>query len=247
MFVFLRDYLKKLSNDLNNESLNNVQDEIIDDVVNDSSSNNIEDISNIVDDETNNDNDNLVNNKEIKQKRKNALREASRERRKEQRSIFKRTRHRSTSIYSLCLLLLFVAVLSSSVKLLTSPTEFNLKGFIYYSAIEKSYIIKYDIEELWNDNNLGVGAKVCTPDYFDKFSSATNEKRNSDCIAGEVIEANHKVKIDYGLPKRLKYEELKLYISKQNFSKNISNVIVTIKSSNGRYLITEIKPIKNTP
>lgn len=247
MFVFLRDYLKKLDKDSQEDVSRNSQDEIIDNVVNDDSSDNIEDISDIVDDNNNNKSDNLVNNKEIKQKRKNVLREESKERRREQRKILKRQKNRSISIYSICLILLFIVVLSSSIKLLKSPVEFNLKGLIYYSATEKAYVIRYDIEELWNDNNLRVGDKVCTPDYFTTYSSATNEKMNSYCVEGEVVEANHKVKINYGLPKKLTYEDLKLYISKENLSKNISTIVVTIKSSNGRYLITEIAPIKNTP
>lgn len=231
MFILLRDYLKKL-NQKSEEEIEEIE-EMASDEENDESQDCSDD--NLVEEEQGEQEEHK------RQTRKEFKREQKKER-KRQKKEAKRRKKKPLTIYSLILVLIFIVVFVSRICLLTTSEIYMLTGQITYSSKMDKYVINYDIEELWNDNHLLEGEETCTPPIFTKDSSAI---RNSGekCISGVVTYAGNKVKINYNLPKYVSYEELKLYISKDNFKKDINNIKIEIRRLNNRYQITEIIPL----
>ena len=207
MFVLLRDYLKKLDKGQKNKEIHESvsEEELLDD---DCSDNNLVDESGTANDLQ------AEEVQEQEQIRKKTPREIKKEQRKEEllrKKEKKKRKKKPMTIYSVLFLLVFIAVFVSRICLLTSSETYILNGQIVYSPKLNKYIINYDIEELWNDNKLMVNDKVCIPQDYTKDRAAIKEYPGT-CVSGVVVEAASKVKINYGLPKYMSYDELKLFV-----------------------------------
>lgn len=236
MFILLRDYLKKIDEKLkkeeDKENIINENQELY----NESSE------DNLVEDEELEELEELEEQVEARQKTRREIKKEKKKEKKREKKEKRKKKKKPITLYSVLLALIFIIIFLSRIYLLTTAEEYILDGQIIYSSKLDRYVINYDIEELWNDNRLSVGEKVCIPQSYDKNDTAI-KNYSGKCISGEIIESGNRVKIKYDLPKYVSYEELKLYVSKDNFSKHINIVKIKIKHFNNLYQITEIIPI----